>query len=139
MVQVFVCEESGENIQIQFLRDIPIILKIRLQEKQELHKTNLTVGLWGLFQILQQGFGLGADDRATHFEDIVQGQGATMSLPTWALFMKKCYADSILQISQEDFERPEKVSIQLDCKSVQSFYEDGERIFIQTEEEETDF
>jgi len=89
---------------------------------------NLATGVW-----------TGADDRATHFEDIIQGQGATMSLPTWALFMKKCYADSILQISQEDFERPEQVSIQLDCKSIQNAYEDGEEIFMQTEEEELDF
>ncbi len=38
-----------------------------------------------------------------------------MSLPTWALFMKKCYADKTLKESKEDFEKPEFLSINLDC------------------------
>ena len=29
--------------------------------------------------------------------------------------MRKCYADTTLNISQDVFERPEKVSIRLDC------------------------
>ncbi|MEN8805579.1 MAG: transglycosylase domain-containing protein [Wenyingzhuangia sp.] len=69
---------------------------------------NLAVGVW-----------TGADERATHFKEITLGQGATMSLPTWALFMKKCYADETLSISQEDFEQPENFSIPIDCGSPQ--------------------
>jgi len=65
---------------------------------------NLATGVWA-----------GGDDTITHFKSITQGQGATMSLPTWALFMKKCYADPSLHISKKDFERPEHVGIQLDC------------------------
>ena len=66
---------------------------------------NLATGVW-----------TGGDDTITHFKNITQGQGATMSLPTWALFMKKCYADPSLNISKEDFERPKYLSIQLDCE-----------------------
>ena len=38
-----------------------------------------------------------------------------MSLPTWALFMKKVYADESLNISQEDFDKPEYVGIDTNC------------------------
>lgn len=65
---------------------------------------NLATGVW-----------TGGDDRAVHFENIAEGQGATMSLPTWALFMKKVYADSTLRISQEDFEKPLYVGIDTNC------------------------
>ncbi len=67
---------------------------------------NLATGVW-----------TGADDRATHFAGVTQGQGATMSLPTWALFMRKCYADPTLKVSQEAFERPAELSIPLDCNA----------------------
>jgi penicillin-binding protein 1A len=65
---------------------------------------NLATGVW-----------TGGEDRAVHFENIAEGQGATMSLPTWALFMKKVYADTTLNISQEDFEKPEYVGIDTNC------------------------
>ncbi len=65
---------------------------------------NLATGVW-----------TGGEDRAIHFEGITNGQGATMSLPTWALFMRKCYEDPTLNISQEDFERPEYVGINTNC------------------------
>ena len=38
-----------------------------------------------------------------------------MSLPSWALFMQKCYADKDLKISKEDFEKPEKLTISINC------------------------
>ena len=65
---------------------------------------NLATGVW-----------TGGEDRAVHFENIAEGQGATMSLPTWALFMKKVYADTSLNISQEDFEKPESIGIVTTC------------------------
>tara|TARA_R110001632_G_scaffold112095_1_gene223055 strand:- start:87525 stop:89828 length:2304 start_codon:yes stop_codon:yes gene_type:complete len=65
---------------------------------------NLATGVW-----------TGGEDRAVHFEKITNGQGATMSLPTWALYMRKVYADPTLNISQEDFEKPEYVGIDTNC------------------------
>lgn len=65
---------------------------------------NLATGVW-----------TGGEDRAVHFENIAEGQGATMSLPSWALFMKKVYADTSLNISQEDFEKPESIGIVTTC------------------------
>jgi len=65
---------------------------------------NLATGVW-----------TGGEDNAIHFANIDKGQGATMSLPSWALYMKKVYADKTLKISKEDFEKPENVSIDLNC------------------------
>jgi penicillin-binding protein 1A len=56
-----------------------------------------------------------------------------MSLPSWALFMKKCYADETLNISKEDFEKPENLSININCEEK---VEEGE---IEVPEEDTDF
>jgi penicillin-binding protein 1A len=67
---------------------------------------NLCTGVW-----------VGADDRATHFRTTTFGQGATMALPVWGLFMKKCYADKTLKISTEAFPKPKNLTIEVDCKA----------------------
>ena len=67
---------------------------------------NLVTGVW-----------VGAEDRAVHFETIDYGQGASMALPIWALYMKSCYNDSILNISKEEFEKPKKLTIELNCNN----------------------
>jgi len=69
----------------------------------------------GIVPNLATGVWTGGEDRATHFSGITKGQGATMSLPTWALFMKKCYADESLNISMEEFEKPEQLTIDINC------------------------
>ena len=66
---------------------------------------NLVTGVW-----------VGGEDRSTHFEDIAFGQGATMALPVWAIYMKKNYEDEELMISKEEFTQPENVSIITDCE-----------------------
>ena len=68
---------------------------------------NLVTGVW-----------VGGEDRSVHFKDIAFGQGATMSLPIWGLFMNKCYKDEELSISKEDFDEPESLSIELDCSKI---------------------
>jgi len=65
---------------------------------------NLVTGVW-----------VGAEDRAIHFEDIAYGQGASMALPIWGVYMKSVYQDSTLMISNESFDRPKKLTIELDC------------------------
>lgn len=65
---------------------------------------NLVTGVW-----------VGADDRATHFKTLTYGQGATMALPIWGMYMKSCYEDKTLDVSTEAFERPENLSIRVDC------------------------
>ena len=68
---------------------------------------NLVTGVW-----------VGGEDRSVHFKEIAYGQGATMSFPIWGLFMNKCYEDEELQVSKEDFEEPETLSIELDCSKI---------------------
>ncbi|MFS4466321.1 penicillin-binding protein 1A [Maribacter sp. 2210JD10-5] len=65
---------------------------------------NLVTGVW-----------VGGEERATHFKSITYGQGASMALPIWGLYMTKNYADEELNVSKEDFEKPENMSIQTDC------------------------
>ncbi|WP_310555228.1 transglycosylase domain-containing protein [Flavobacterium sp.] len=68
---------------------------------------NLVTGVW-----------VGNEDRSAHFRTITNGQGATMALPIWGLFMKKCYADENLHISKEKFEKPSDLSIKVDCAPI---------------------
>lgn len=91
----------------------------------------------GIVPNLATGVWTGGEDRATHFAGITKGQGATMSLPSWALFMKKCYEDKSLNISKEDFEKPKDLSININC--VEKADEEGKEIKKTIIEEETDF
>ena len=45
---------------------------------------------------LVTGCWVGGEDRDIHFDSMNMGQGATMALPIWAIFMKKVYADTSL-------------------------------------------
>jgi penicillin-binding protein 1A len=69
----------------------------------------------GMVPNLATGIWVGNDDRAAHFRQTLYGQGATMALPIWGLFMQKCYNDETLTVSKQAFERPEKINIQVDC------------------------
>ncbi|MCK5815676.1 MAG: transglycosylase domain-containing protein [Flavobacteriaceae bacterium] len=74
----------------------------------------------GIVPNLATGVWVGGEDRATHFKSITQGQGASMALPIWALYYKRLYADKSLHVSMEKFEKPENMSIRLNC--------DGEKL-----------
>ncbi|MGB3143194.1 MAG: transglycosylase domain-containing protein, partial [Maribacter sp.] len=78
---------------------------------------NLVTGVW-----------VGGEERATHFKSITYGQGASMALPIWGMYMKKNYANEELGISLDDFERPEDMSIELDCSKFASEMEEDQDI-----------
>ncbi|MBU2926842.1 penicillin-binding protein 1A [Winogradskyella psychrotolerans] len=65
---------------------------------------NLVTGVW-----------VGAEDRAAHFRSITYGQGASVALPIWGLYMKACYADKTLNVSTSEFEKPLDLTIDVDC------------------------
>lgn len=69
----------------------------------------------GMVPNLATGIWVGGEDRSIHFESTAYGQGASMALPIWALYMKKCYEVESLNISYEDFEKPQKISININC------------------------
>ncbi|WP_190810487.1 penicillin-binding protein 1A [Flagellimonas sp. S3867] len=68
---------------------------------------NLVTGVW-----------VGGDNRAVHFKRLAYGQGASMALPIWALYMKENYKNEELGVSQDAFEEPEDMSINVDCTKV---------------------
>lgn len=74
---------------------------------------NLTTGVW-----------VGGEDRSVHFSSITYGQGATMALPIWGSYMKKIYNDPELDVSKGDFEKPENLSIEVDCDNYKNSEED---------------
>ena len=69
----------------------------------------------GLVPNLVTGVWTGAEDRAVHFRDVTLGQGANVALPIWAEYMQRVYQDADLGISKDDFDEPNRLSIELDC------------------------
>lgn len=81
---------------------------------------NLVTGVW-----------VGADDRAAHFRNTAYGQGASMALPIWGLYMKSCYNDKTLDVSTAEFERPANLTINVNCnQSSSDAASDTEGVFV---------
>ncbi len=68
---------------------------------------NLVTGVW-----------VGGEERATHFKSVTYGQGASMALPIWGLYMKKNYANKEIGVSDKAFPKPKDMSINTDCKKI---------------------
>lgn len=65
----------------------------------------------GMVPRLVSGCWVGGENRNIHFNNTSMGQGASMALPVWALFMKKVYNDPSLGYSQsETFQIPSDFS-----------------------------
>ncbi|MCF2581871.1 transglycosylase domain-containing protein [Bacteroides caecigallinarum] len=57
---------------------------------------------------LVSGCWVGGEERDIHFDRMADGQGASMALPIWGIYMNKVYADKALGYSQKDtFDIPE--------------------------------
>ncbi|MDH3697109.1 MAG: transglycosylase domain-containing protein [Flavobacteriaceae bacterium] len=78
---------------------------------------NLVTGVW-----------VGGDDRATHFKSIAYGQGASMALPIWALYMQKNYEIEELGVSKGEFTKPGSLSIRVDCSLIEEDAEKKEKL-----------
>ncbi len=87
---------------------------------------NLVTGVW-----------VGGEERSIHFQSLSYGQGASMALPIWALYMKANYADDELEVSREDFEKPEEMSINMDCSRIVE--EDGPQLEFDDDLDDLDF
>ena len=63
----------------------------------------------GFTPSLVSGCWVGGEDRSIHFDRLAEGQGASMALPIYALYMQKVYKDKTLGYSEDEtFEIPEK-------------------------------
>ena len=78
---------------------------------------NLVTGVW-----------VGGEDRAVHFPGITYGQGATMALPIWGMYMKDVYSEKDLGVSSGAFPRPENLSIEINCNEYGKSKSDAQTI-----------
>ena len=56
----------------------------------------------GFTPSLVSGCWVGGEERDIHFDRMADGQGASMALPIWGIYMNKVYADKALGYSQKD-------------------------------------
>lgn len=69
------------------------------------YTTKVTAGVW-----------VGAEDRQVHFKGLREGGGSNMALPIWGIFLRKCMADSSLDLTPEAaFPAPAGFAVNLDC------------------------
>ena len=72
--------------------------------------TNMQSDGWfmGLTPSLVSGCWVGGEDRDIHFDSTAMGQGASMALPIFGLYIKKVFADTTLPYREdEEFSIPE--------------------------------
>ena len=63
----------------------------------------------GFTPSLVSGCWVGGEERDIHFDRMADGQGASMALPIWGIYMTKVYADKTLGYSQEEkFDIPDE-------------------------------
>ncbi len=63
----------------------------------------------GFTPSLVSGCWVGGEERDIHFDRMADGQGASMALPIWGIYMNKVYADKTLGYSQEEkFDIPDE-------------------------------
>ncbi|HBB48206.1 MAG TPA: penicillin-binding protein [Flavobacteriaceae bacterium] len=117
---------SGQRLRHSFAKDndvykqavtgYPYVFENPIAGKTGTTQNNSDGWFMGMVPNLATGVWVGGEDRATHFEGIAYGQGATMALPIWALYMKQCYATQELGISYDEFPKPEVLTIETNCE-----------------------
>lgn len=71
----------------------------------------------GFTPSLVSGVWVGGEDRSIHFDNIAEGQGASMALPIWALYMQKVLGDYTLGYSSvENFNIPSSFNANEGCE-----------------------
>jgi penicillin-binding protein 1A len=105
----------GNSVYKKVVTGYPYAFENPIAGKTGTTQNNSDGWFMGMVPNLVTGVWVGGEDRATHFGSTTYGQGATMALPVWGLFMKKCYANKDLDISKEAFKKPSELSITTDC------------------------
>ena len=102
MLRAVVNEGTGTRIRRDY--------KIHADMGGKTGTTNNNADGWfmGFTPSLVTGCWVGGEERDIHFDRMADGQGASMALPIWGLYMNKVYADRTLPYSQsEQFDIPE--------------------------------
>lgn len=83
----------------------------------------------GITPKLTAGAWVGAEDRSVHFDRLSQGAGGYTALPIWGYFFQKVYADSSLNITQEEvFTPPTGFNVRLNCPDYEGDVSDPDAI-----------
>ncbi|WP_124979268.1 transglycosylase domain-containing protein [Nonlabens xiamenensis] len=107
---------AGTDYYKEIMTDYPYDFKNPIAGKTGTTQNNSDGWFMGMVPNLVTGVWVGADDRSVHFKSTKYGQGAAMALPLWGSYMKHVYEDESLEISQEAFEAPENLSIEVNCE-----------------------
>ncbi len=107
--------EKTNYVYEKFITDYPYIFENPIAGKTGTTQNQSDGWFMGMVPNLVTGVWVGGEDRSIHFEKIAFGQGATMALPIWAIYMKSLYENTELGVSSEDFLEPEIISIPVEC------------------------
>ena len=124
-----VFSDETAYVMLQFLKDVvnmgtgnrlrraPYSLSNEIGGKTGTTQENTDGWFIGVVPDIVAGAWVGGDDPVISFRSTALGQGASMALPIYGLFMKKVYADDELRIEKEAIfpAPPEPLSIELDC------------------------
>jgi penicillin-binding protein 1A len=69
----------------------------------------------GVTPYLVGGTWVGCSERTMRFRSLQYGQGASLALPIFGLFMQKVYADTTIKMPKDRFPTPPGFDIELDC------------------------
>ncbi len=119
---------TGSPVYKKAVTGYPYDFKNPIAGKTGTTQNNSDGWFMGMVPNLVTGVWVGGDDRSIHFASTAYGQGATMALPIWGLYMKKCYADDDLNVSTGQFKRPDHLSIETDCSKWRESNSDAEEI-----------
>lgn len=126
-------KKMGTGVRIRFSSRPYGNLKYPIAGKTGTTQNNSDGWFMGNTPDLVTGVWVGAEDRSVRFRATYMGQGANMALPIWGYYMHKVWEDPRLNISNKDFEKPEKhLKAELDCEKyykVQSKQQFGEESF----------
>ncbi len=106
---------QGNKVYDNAVTGYPYDFKNPIAGKTGTTQNNSDGWFMGIVPNLVTGVWVGGEDRATHFSSTAYGQGATMALPIWAIYMRKCYNNKELNISNGSFKKPSNLSIETNC------------------------
>ena len=110
MMRGVIDEGTGSRIRSRFGLTMP------MGGKTGTTQNNSDGWFMGYTPSLVSGVWVGGEDRSIHFDNIAEGQGASMALPIWALYMKKVLADPDLGYSSnEQFDIPASFNVNAGC------------------------
>lgn len=111
MLQAVVNGGTGSRVRTRFGLTMP------MGGKTGTTQNNSDGWFMGFTPSLVSGVWVGGEERSIHFDRMSEGQGATMALPIWALYMKKVLSDADLKYSpNEQFEIPKWFNPNAGCE-----------------------